>query len=380
MIAMSSLSAAFVKVEIFRDPRQALDAWRALAPERLGSFYQSETFLLNWLEVYGATVEPFFIVARDALGAPVALLPLGVRRYGPFRVAQFLGGREANYNLGLFRDPENFAADDLRALLRAAAHAPGGPHVYRLLSLPKIWNGAENPLVRLPHRPAASPAYCTALAADAEALLTEKLSADTRKKLRKKEKRLGELGALHYSRADTLEKAERALDLFFAQKQQNYSLGDKGDRAALRRFYGLLATQGLELHILALGERPIAILAAALNGDRLQGLFNSFDPDPEIARSSPGDLLLTRILRDCCARGLRTFDLGLGEARYKMMFCGQREEMADVLFAPGLAGAAAKPAFAGFLAAKAAIKNNPKLWVAIQTFRRRVARNRAGAG
>ncbi len=86
--------------------------------------------------------------------------------------------------------------------------------------------------------------------------------------------------------------------------------------------------------------RPIAILAAGLNGERLQGLFNAFDPDPEIAKSSPGDLLLTRVLRDACARGLKCFDLGLGEARYKAMFCGEREAMADVVFAATSLGGA----------------------------------------
>lgn len=230
-------------------------------------------------------------------------------------------------------------------------------------------------MLRLPHSASASPAYCTELAGDGEALLAQKLSTETRKKLRKKEKRLAETAPLHFFRAAP-QQAEKILDLFFAQKQQNYSLGDGQDKARLRRFYGALAAQGLELHVLALGERPIAILAAALNGARLQGLFNSFDPDPEIAKSSPGDLLLSRLLRDSCARGLKMFDLGLGEARYKIMFCGQREEMADLLFAPGLVGALARPFFAGALAAKAAIKNNPRIWRAIQGFRRRAARGR----
>ena len=370
---------AFASIEIFRDPREARSVWRALSPERFGSFYQSEAFLLNWLTVFGAAATPFFIAARDEAGEPVALLPLGLRRYGPLRVAQFLGGKESNYNLGLFRDPDAFGARDVAALLRAAARPPGGPQLYRLLNLPKLWNGAANPLLRLPHQSSPSPAYRTALASDGEALLARKLSSDTRKKLRKKEKRLTDRGALSYFRAAP-DQADAVLDAFFKQKQHNYALGDAEDIARARKFYRALAGEGLELHVLALDGRAIASLGAALNGGRLQGLFNAFDPDPEIAKSSPGDLLLTYVLRDACARGLRCFDLGLGEARYKAMFCGEREEMADVLFAPTLAGALAAPALAASLKAKVALKNNSRLWGVVQTLRRRAARARAERG
>ncbi|MCW2285700.1 CelD/BcsL family acetyltransferase involved in cellulose biosynthesis [Rhodoblastus acidophilus] len=367
---MKNRSQKFDSVEVFRDPRDALDCWRVLSPERCGSFYQSEAFLLSWLEVFGAAVEPFFIVARSA-GVPVALLPLGVRRVGPLRVAEFWGGKHANYNLGLFRDPDAFAAEDVAALLRAGGRTPGGPHLYRLVALPRSWNGVENPLTRLPNRPGASPAYCTALAGDGEVFLAQKLSADTRKKLRKKEKRLTDRGALSYFRAPP-EQADAVLDVYFAHKRRNYAAGSAAETA----FYRRLAGQGLELHVLALDERPIAILGVGLNGARLQGLFIAYDPDPEIAKSSPGDLLLTRVLRDARARGLTCFDLGLGEARYKAMFCGEREAMADVVFAATWLGALTAPVFWAQLQAKAAIKSNARVWGAVQRLRRAVSRAR----
>jgi CelD/BcsL family acetyltransferase involved in cellulose biosynthesis len=371
---MKKPSRSFESVDVLRDPREALACWRALPPESYGSFYQSETFLLNWLDVLGGGVDPFFIVARAA-GAPVALLPLGVRRVGPLRVPEFLAPTHAHYNLGLFRDPESFAAEDVAALLLTAAHAPGGPHLYRLLNMPKAWNGVENPLLRLPHQQSPSPAYCTALAHDGDAFLAQKLSADTRKKLRKKEKRLTDRGALAYFRAPP-EQADALLEVYFTQKQQSYALGGAEEIASTRAFYRLLAGQGMELHVVALEGRPIALLAAGLNGERLQGMFNVFDPDPEIAKSSPGDLLLTKALRDACARGLKCFDLGLGEARYKAMFCGEREAMADVVFAASPLGALAKPMFVADLTVRAKVKNDPRVWRLVQRLRRKVARAR----
>jgi CelD/BcsL family acetyltransferase involved in cellulose biosynthesis len=66
----------------------------------------------------------------------------------------------------------------------------------------------------------------------------------------------------------------------------------------------------------------------------LQGLFNSFDADAEIALSNPGEILLAHVLRDACARKIAAFDLGLGDARYKMTFCDEIETMADALSSP----------------------------------------------
>ncbi|WP_294539399.1 GNAT family N-acetyltransferase [uncultured Rhodoblastus sp.] len=373
--------AAFAGVTVCAQPRDALDAWRALNPAVCGSFYQSEDFLLAWLECFARQqkVEPFFIVARDALGAPLALLPFGVFRFGPLRIAQFLGGKHCNANLGLFRADAAFAARDLRLLLREAARAKGGPHLYRLLNLPLVWRGAANPLVLLPHRPAANRGYATKLGADGEAWLAARLSAQTRKKLRKKEQRLAGMGALRHVRAANPEQAGEILDAFFRQKRlRGAGPREGGEAAATRAFYAALAAfaqsgapPALELHALELDGRVIATFAAGHCGGRLQGLFNSFDPDPEIARSSPGEILLTHVLRDACARKIAAFDLGLGDARYKTTFCDEIEAMADAFYAPGLAGLAAQAVFAAGLAAKAAIKTNPGVWRLVEQWRRR---------
>jgi CelD/BcsL family acetyltransferase involved in cellulose biosynthesis len=375
----SPIGAAFARVEVFDDPARVLDAWRDLSPEICGSFYQGESFLLAWLDSFAARekARPFFILARDQGGAPLALLPLGLFRFGPLRIAQFLGGKHSNYNLGLFRADWAFSASDLATLLRAAAGAVrDGPHLYRLANLPLSWRGAANPLTLLPYRPAASNAFATRLAGDGEAFLAARLSADARKKLRKKEKRLAAMGALHYFRAVSAQEAEQIIDAYFAHKsRQGAGHVAREHVDATMDFYRALASRDagrvMEFHALALDGRIIAALGAGRNGGRLQGMFISYEPDPEIARSSPGELLLSHVLRDACARGLSSFDLGIGEARYKMAFCDEAERLADVLFAPTALGRVAAPFFAFAAAAKAAIKRNPRLFALVKKWRAR---------
>ncbi len=373
-------------VEVCRNPLDALAVWRALAPANRGSFYQSEKFLLAWLEHLGGheKVEPFFIVVRDAFGAPLALLPLGLFRFGPWRVAQFLGGNHANYNLGLFREDAEFSARDLRRLLREAARAKGGPHLYRFLNMPLFWQGAANPLSLLPCRLSPSRAYATVLGEDGEAWIASRISAATRKKWRKKEMRLTGMGELSYFRAENQVQVEEILKAFFRQKDVRFpGFADRADAAATQDFYAALSSFGaqgappaVELHALALGGRMVATLAAGLNGGRLQALFNSFDADPSIARCSPGEILLRHVLRDAGARKIVAFDLGLGDAPYKKTFCDDIESMADALFASSFFGLLAQPFFAAGLAAKTAIKRNTRLRSLIGRMRRRRAGRR----
>ena len=257
-------ACAFARVDVFDDPAKALDVWRELSPETCGSWYQGEDFLLSWLETCGRKlhVSPFFIVARDAEGAPMALLPLGIFHHGPLRVAEFLGGKHSNYNLGLFRPGCAFSSPSLRSLLRLAARqVENGPHLYRLLNLPLKWRGAPNPLCLLPHQPSADNAYATKLGEDGDAFLSARLSADTRKKLRKKEKRLAGMGALRYLRAENEAQATQILDAFFAQKERRLpGLTAEAEASGVRAFYRALtafhgAAAPLELHALKLDER-----------------------------------------------------------------------------------------------------------------------------
>ena len=90
-------------------------------------------------------------------------------------------------------------------------------------------------------------------------------------------------------------------------------------------------------------------------------MFNSFDGDEEIAKSSPGDLLLMRVIGYCCASGIERFDLGIGEARYKAALCDETMPLFDA-FVPMTLGGRAYVACARMRqAAKRRIKRDPKL-------------------
>ena len=326
--------AAIAEVAVYRDPREVDAIWAELEAAAAVSPYQTRSFLCPWIATLGAMrgIEPVFIVGKDRQGRAVALLPLGLERHGPLRVARFLGGKDSNFNLGLFRPNVTITERDLRILFRAAAKAMGAdrPHCFILQNQPFAWQDIANPLALLPHQASPSYAYATKLAGKGETFVAGKLSKDTRKKLRKKEARLAELGPLTAITNDTPANATAILDAFLSAKiARSEAQAYDADFAtpAMRDFLEILSVPHndqpafVEFHALQLGERIVATYAGAAHRNHFSCFVNSFDADPEIAKSSPGDLLLMRLVAAQCDKGRTGFDLGIGEARYKASYC-----------------------------------------------------------
>jgi CelD/BcsL family acetyltransferase involved in cellulose biosynthesis len=332
------------RVEVHADPQGALAAWAELEALAPGSLYQTRRWLLPWIATAGraAGIEALLVVGyRDDL--PVVFCPFGLARRGGLRVASFLGAKDSNANLALIRPGAELSRADLLALFAAAADRAGArPDLFLLSNQPDQWEGIGNPLVALlPHQP--SPSYCHRgdLVPQFDAFLRTHLSADGRKNLRRKEKRLAEIGPIAHVRAKTAEDVSRILDAFLAQKRQRLvEIGAAGgfDDASSRAFLEAAATEGLaaehaaiELHALTVGVRIVATFGGGTHRGRFHGMINSFDLDPDVARASPGEVLLARIAEEKCREGLTSFDLGIGEARYKETWCDAAEPLFDTI-------------------------------------------------
>lgn len=377
------LSATLAKVEVYQDPRAIFEDWAKLEAVAPISAYQTRAFIIPWMETLGASrrITPFFVLARDQQDHAVALLCLGIERHGPFRVASFLGGRDSNFNLGLFRPDLSVTRADLLLLLHTAAKVLGSaaPHVFLLKNQPFAWENVANPLALLPHQPSPSFAYATPLGSTGEKFLAAKLSKDTRKKLRKKEARLAEIGPVSLISNDTPAMAHAILDIFLAEKiarcearSIDVDFADPAMRAFLERLSTPTGSGApwLEFHALKAGTRIIATYAGATHRDHFSCMLNSFDADPEIAKSSPGDLLLMRLLASQCDKGLKSFDLGIGEARYKNTYCDVTIPLFDAIVPIGAVGRLAARLAALRLKAKRMIKQNPQLLTQISRLRR----------
>lgn len=370
---------AFARVEVHRDAGPILDAWAELEEASPCSIYQTRAWLLPWIETLGrkAGLKPLFVLARDRNDKCVALLCLGIIRRGPMRIATWLGGSDSNFNMPLVRPEAAWTQSCVIRLLRTAARActTQRPHLFALKNQPLTWNGRANPFAVLTHRPSPSAAYGTALPGEAEALFAQKLSKDTRKKLRKKEAKLAALGPLTHIVVATAEEQRRVIDAFIAQKVSRFRekrIVSEFDTPEMRAFIEAASRPsgcGIELHALRAGERIVAVYGGAAHDGQWSGMFNAFDGDEEIAKSSPGDLLLMRIVAKACKDGLGRLDLGVGEARYKASLCDEKTPLFDAFIPVGPVGILAARWLSAQQLAKGAIKKNPRLMAWAQRVR-----------
>ena len=351
-------------IDVYDRLANSRDDWRALFETAACGPYQSYDFAAAWVETIGRSSElvPMIVVARDGRGAPLAVFPLATRKVGGLRVAVFLCGRESNSNIGLFRP--NISLNARSILLRAAGQGAPRPDLYFLLNQPYQIEDQKNPLDGEDVGPSPSFAYGVALPQHLEALAA-KLSKASRKKLRKKEQHLARLGELVAEHRASGARAREIVAALIAQKSSR--LASKGvdgvfDDPAMRAFLErALDNDAIEIHALSLSGNIIATYIGLAHRGRFSALANSFELDEEIARCSPGDLLLHDLLRDLVSRGFAYFDLGIGEARYKEAVCDETIELFDLILPATWRGALAAPAFRTALAVKRLVKHSPRL-------------------
>ena len=383
-----SLRAAdlrIARVDIFRDMAAVEAHWRALeAADSLATPYQYYDFHKQWQRHVGSDfgVKPFIVVGFNGAGEPLFLWPLGSRPVGGLIGLEFLGGKHANFNMALWRRDvaATIGAEGVRGAL---AHLAGHADVLKLTNQPLTWGGATNPFALLSHQRAANYGFSGALVPDFDALLRARSNADTRKKMRKKERALSAFGALRFERATTPDDVRRVLDAFFKQKRARMRALGMSDAFALpgvRRFIEAAATEPLadgnpliELYALSVDDIIVATMGGIVGGGRFYAMFNSIILG-RFAVESPGEQLLLRLVRSCCERGFLTFDLGIGEARYKNLLCGDAEPLFDSYIALSPAGRLLAFGYGFGAATKRAIKTRPALWSLVGKLRRMRAR------
>lgn len=344
------------------------------------TIYQTPAFQSTWLDEIGSErgIEPAALLMRVEERAAM-LLPLAIEQAGPLRIAQFPGGKHANFNMPLMTElAEPIPAPTVLDLLRRAARE-ARLDVLALRNQPVAWQGVRNPLHGMLAQDAPSHGHMLSLDTDAEAVMQRLHSKEKRRKLRQKHKWLDQLGPVRFEEALDESTIDAMLDVYFRQKRRRFdSLGiadpfaHPDDQRFLRRLARAPADHlpALRLFGLKLGERYVSIWGAGVHGGSASGMITSFDDDQAIARTSPGELLLERMLRCFCAEGVKRFDFGVGEAQYKSLWSDEMVPLFDLIVATSLRGQPAALIMRRAAAAKRAIKQSPGAMAVLKRARR----------
>ncbi len=379
------------RIEIVNDFSAAEAPWRRLAAQDpIATPYQNYHWIALWQKHVGALegMRPFIVIGYDAGSEPLFVLPLARLKVGPITTARFFGGKHANLNMAVWRRDlvETITAAEMEDTI--ARISDNGIDVLMLFNQPEKWNGVANPLALLPHQPSAADNFQMKLIAPGTLTIKRQLSATMRGRLRTKERKLQKLKGYRYVRATSPADVDRFLDAFFVQKSvrlQQQGLPNVFARPGIESFLRAACHEGLEqgrpvieVHALEAEGELLALFSGAQDGYRFTAMFNSYTLG-ENARWSPGLILLMHLVASCADRGIKSFDIGLGDARYKSFFCKEREPLFDSFLALSPRGRLLTAPLRMFYALKRRIKNSPLIWNSLKAARQKLAGREASS-
>jgi CelD/BcsL family acetyltransferase involved in cellulose biosynthesis len=378
------------RVEVLTQIGKVEPLWRELVQQgAICSRYQHYSWMSLWWDHIGSVTQaaPHITVLRDETGKPALMLPLLRKRLGPIHAGFFMGGKHINFNLPVWR-PELLKDAGLDQLLEGLRNTGPRLDLLILLNQPATWQGVANPMLQLPHAASPSRAYGGELKSDFEELLKERMGSGSRKKLRQKERQLAAaVGPVSYLRAGTHAEIDRVLEAFFRQKgerMRELGLSNAFDGAGVKEFAAAAAHEIdrdtgepiIELYSVQAGDKIIATFGGIMALGRFSGMFNSIG-GVEFRDYSPGELLLSNVVRMCCERGCNRFDLGIGDAAYKQVYCKDAEPLYDSVIPITAAGHAVAPFWRAGLAMKSRIKQSDALLRGIRFMHQLISRKSA---
>jgi len=266
----------------------------------------------------------FAVVGRDR-GRAALIWPLMVRRHRAWRTAQWLGSGTSEYGDVLVEPGP--AAPSWLAQAWSIIRSRSGIDFVRLdhvrpdaaiaALIPEV-PGARSSFARAPYLPLHR--WC-----DWDDYRRTR-SRSFRSNQSRRRRRLAERGSVSFQLVETPERVAETLEWIFEQKKRALERGRLdaaawfGSAAVHRRFLeaivGDARTAGtLALTALTLDGRIIAADLGFRCGDRLESLIATYDP--EWAFYSPGRILLEETVQWCFARGVRVFDMRMGDEGYK---------------------------------------------------------------
>jgi CelD/BcsL family acetyltransferase involved in cellulose biosynthesis len=376
-----STSRRIAQIDILSDLESAEAAWRCLeTAEQLSTAYQRSDFLKCWQREVGLRddAKPLIVIASDAERRPLLLLPLVLKQSHGVRVASFMGGKHATFNMALWDRSFAVAVEhaDLHGLLDELRQRSAAD-VLALTQQPLRWRDVQNPLALLPHQPSVND--CPVLNMEPGAAPSSLISNSFRRRLRAKERKLTKLPGYRHHLATEDAEIDHLLEWFFRTKplrmaQQGLPnvFAERGveafiRKACLTRRFG--EGRVIDMHALECDEEIIALYAGVADGWRFSMMFNTYTLSDH-SRYSPGLILIRNIVDHYAARGYRALDLGIGADDYKHLFCKAGEPIFDSFIPLTSRGRLAAAGMSALACGKHLVKHNQALFRLAQGVRK----------
>ncbi len=378
-------SPADYRISLTHSFADIADMWKSFEGNALCTPFQHYHWLESWYREIGRHkgVTPCLFHGTDADGSTLFILPLAYWSHPGtrIRILGWLGDEHSNYKMGLFRRDwlKTLTAQGASEIMNEAIGFLPQIDLISLCAGPGVWEGISNPFTKKAALPSASHAHAITLEKDFEALYAARRSAATIKKARKRERSFNRHHPLETGLAASPDEIRKILDEMFRQKEFRLAemgvhnfFADKG----VKEFFIENAlsendkrTRRFHLFYLKAGGEVAATWMGISHRGRMCGMMNTMSSKPELRKHSPGEVLLRYAIKYCCENGFHTFDLAVGESRYKAEWCDQNLPLYETIIPVTLKGHLHERAARLRLKAKRLIKQSRLLWPLCQRLR-----------
>jgi CelD/BcsL family acetyltransferase involved in cellulose biosynthesis len=378
-------AAAGMELTVHYELAASEPVWRELQAQAQCTVFQTFEWLSAWQRHVGARagVTPCIVVARDAQGRPVFVLPLAIQQAGFARELTWLGSDLCDYNAPLLSadsmprlDAAAFMSLWTRIISQLQADARSHHDLIRLEKMPPMAGASRNPMLALAASPNPSGSYVTPLSQNWEEFYKAKRSSSTRRRDRSKRNHLSESGEVKLVSAAGADDALATLAVLVEQKTATFArhgINNLFARSGYLDFYrdiaGNPATRDF-VHIsrLDVGKEIAATNLGLVFAGSYYHVLASYTSGP-LAHWGPGAAHLNDLLRYAIERGLSAFDFTIGDERYKRDWCDDVQMLHDHVAVASWRGAlVAGPAILR-ARAKRTIKQTPMLWAMVVRMR-----------
>lgn len=324
------------------------------------------------------------VTARDVAGEIVAVFPMAVRVVMGARLMGWLGQDWADYCGPIFhasaaRPPAEDAEDVLRTVVRNVGLPVDGLCLRN--NTASKHDGATAFFGLRDTIPDPDSGHVATLSGTWNGLLDDRIGAKARSAQRRKRRRLDETGAVEIVEtracARAAELAGVMIDWKRRQLRMSGALDHFCDPAGLETIRATLRGGGEgRIFTLVRDGMPLAITHCL---DRRQGprptrlLYQTAITPEDVARFSPGGLLLDHVLEDSFAAGFAAFDFGLGDEAYKLRWADETVRVSSLYRALTPRGMGPVAALRAKAVAKRMVKERPALFANVKAMRAHLA-------
>lgn len=359
------------------------EEWRSFEQTAICTPFQNFDWLNMWFSHAGRLCNwtPCLFHGTSRNGDTVFILPMGFHTVGGLRILSWLGDAHSTYRMGLFdrqwvqhQNPEK-----TRHLMKQVLKLLPPVDVIHLGAQPSSWERTTNPFALISALPTASYSHAIKLQPEFEALYAAKRTPSTIKKARKRERTFNRRYPLSFHTVTDKTELARVMDELIRQKSvrlKDMGVHDFFSDAGIRSFFRAATLSGLDgtshrfkIFYLKAGDRIAATWMGITHRNRFFGLMNTMTDHPDIRRYSPGEVALRYAISECCKNDIHTFDLAVGESRYKSEWCDQHLTLFETILPVTLKGHVYVLAIRLGLRLKRLIKQSKSLWPLLQKIR-----------